>query len=403
MADSSTERRFTTPLYDDDALAAARQAPSMPPLDLLEARLARLRAAMAASSPAIEALMVMGAENKGWLSGFTTGAFLAPGGVIVVTAEQSTFVTSHVDYEECQQALTHMRVVPYESETEELADRVVAVIAALGVSRIWIEAPHTSVAEATRYARMLQTRSITLEHAPTVIAPLRAAKDVWEAEQLRLANAATARAFAEVLPLLRPGITEWEIAAELDYRLRREGHGSARNAFQSIVASGPNSAFPHASVSQRALEHGDFLTFDFGATWNGYCADCTRTVVIGSASERQRALYAAVLASQEASIAAIHTDGACDAIDAVARTSLFEAGYGDFIAHSLGHGLGVEVHEAPRLAPRSSERLLPGSIVTVEPGLYIPGFGGVRIEDNILIHADGIENLTTTPKALLEL
>lgn len=380
---------------------AAIDAPNQPPRELIDARLAKLRAAM--TEREIEALLVTGFENKGWVSAFTTGVFVAPGGAIIITQNEATFVTSHVDYEECLHGCPHMATVPFDHFTEELHDRVGAVAGQYGIKTINVEAPHISVAEADKYEDRLKQHNITLVRGTPVITPLRQMKDAWEIEQIIAANAVNVRAFAETVALLKPGLTEWEISAELEYRLRKYGTGSARLAFQSIVASGPNSALPHASVTHRRLQDGDFLKFDFGATWNGYHSDCTRTVVIGKASERQREMYNAVLNAQLEAIAAIGNGVACAAVNQLANESMTRAGFGDYISHSLGHGIGLQIHEGPWENTQSKDIYRPGCIVTVEPGLYAAGWGGVRIEDNILVTEDGIVNLTHTPKDLLEI
>lgn len=382
-------------------MAIEGEAPGQPPRALIDARMEKLRARLRERE--VEALLVTGNENKGWISAFTTGVFVAPGGAILISQEQATFITSHVDYEECLHGVPHMTTVPYDHFTEELHDRVAAIAAEYGVGTVTVESPHISVAEAEKYAERFKQRGIVLDRGSPVITPLRQVKDAWEIEQITEANKVSARAFDEVLALLQPGLTEWEIAAELEYRLRKYGRGSARLAFQSIVASGPNSALPHASVSQRRLQEGDFLKFDFGATWNGYVADCTRTVVIGTASDRQRTMYEAVLNAQLEAIAAIRAGASCKAVNAIANDALTRAGFGDYIAHSLGHGIGLQVHEGPRQSAQSEDVYQPGMIVTVEPGLYIPGWGGVRIEDNILVTEDGIVNLTLPPKQLIEI
>jgi Xaa-Pro aminopeptidase len=377
------------------------EAPARPPQELVDARLAKVRAALAERD--VPAVLVTGFENKGWVAAFTTGVFIAPGGAIIITPTQATFVTSHVDYEECLHGVPHMTTVPYDHFSEELHDRVAAVAAQHGIKRILVEAPHITVAEADKYAERFAKHDIELERGAPIVTPLRQVKDAWEIEQIKHAHAVVARAFDETLALLKPGVTEWEIAAELEYRLRKYSTGSSRLAFQSIVASGPNSALPHASVSQRRMQAGDFVKFDFGATWNGYVSDCTRTVVLGQASERQRAMYDAVLTAQLAAIDRLAAGVPAADVDKVAADSMTKAGFGDYIAHGLGHGIGVQVHEDPRLGSQSKDVLAPGHIVTIEPGLYVAGWGGVRIEDNILITEDGIENLTTVPKELLEL
>jgi Xaa-Pro aminopeptidase len=191
------------------------------------------------------------------------------------------------------------------------------------------------------------------------------------------------------------------VALELEFFMRRAG--SEGVAFAPIVASGPNSARPHATPSERALSDGDFVVLDFGARVGGYCADMTRTVVIGSASERHREIYDAVLTANAAGAAAVRADSLGSEIDAAARAVIVERGFGEYFGHGLGHGVGREVHELPGLGPRSTLPVPLGSVVTIEPGIYVPGFGGVRIEDLATVEAGGARILTRSTKSLLEL
>ncbi|MDY0088554.1 MAG: M24 family metallopeptidase, partial [Coriobacteriia bacterium] len=211
----------------------------------------------------------------------------------------------------------------------------------------------------------------------------------------------TDRGFEHICGYLRPGVTEREIAIELESFMRREG--SEGVAFPSIVASGPNSALPHAHATSRAIESGDFVTMDFGARAGGYCADMTRTLVLGTASSRQREVYEAVLAAQLAGIEAVQPDRAGKDIDAAARAVLIDAGLGEYFVHGLGHGVGLEVHELPGVGMFSEEPVRLGSVVTMEPGVYIESFGGVRIEDSVVVQDDGARVLPQSPKTLIEL
>lgn len=230
---------------------------------------------------------------------------------------------------------------------------------------------------------------------------IRQVKEHAEIQRIEAAQELTDRAFEYILPLLAVGATEWDLALELEMFMRREG--SEGVAFPPIVASGPNSALPHAKVTHRSIEPGDFVKMDFGARVDGYCADMTRTVVVGSASDRQREMYEAVLAANLAGIAAVRCGLAGSAIDAVARAVLTERGFGEKFGHGLGHGVGLKVHELPGVGPRSSKSVMAGSVITIEPGVYEPGLGGVRIEDLVVVEEGGARVLTRSPKDLLEL
>ena len=229
---------------------------------------------------------------------------------------------------------------------------------------------------------------------------LRAVKDKQETGYIAEAARITDEVFSLIAGELRPGITEVEAAARIDYLLMT-GAGDLP-AFRTIVAAGERGALPHAHPSDRKLAMGDLVTLDFGAVHRGYCADMTRTVVIGEPTARQREVYDIVLGAQEAALKGIRAGMTGREADSFARDYIVEKGYGDQFGHGLGHGLGLQVHESPRLAQKNEDVLTPGMVVTVEPGVYIPGWGGVRIEDNVVIEEGGCKNLTSSEKRLLK-
>lgn len=231
------------------------------------------------------------------------------------------------------------------------------------------------------------------------IQALRAQKDDLEVENIVKAQRIAERAFETVLNYVKEGVSERKLAVELDYTLRR--YGAEKNAFETIVVSGENSSMPHGVPGYRPIKQGDFVTFDFGAVYNGYCSDMTRTVAVGHATEEMQLVYDTVLQANEAAIAKICADIKCCEVDQTARSVIQQAGFGKYFTHSTGHGVGLEVHEQPTLAPKNEERLPTGSVVTVEPGIYIPGKFGVRIEDMVLVSAKGGTNLTECEKKLL--
>lgn len=208
-------------------------------------------------------------------------------------------------------------------------------------------------------------------------------------------------AFAYLCEEMKPGMTELEIAAKLEYFVKT--HGAEGISFDSIVASGLHSAMPHARPTAKPLEKGDFVTLDFGCIYEGYCSDMTRTVVIGKANEKQKEIYSIVLEAQLSGLAAVKSGVPCCQVDAVARGIIERAGYGAYFGHGLGHNVGLEIHESPALSPRDESILMAGMLESVEPGIYIPGFGGVRIEDLVAVTEDGCRNLTSSPKELMEL
>lgn len=230
---------------------------------------------------------------------------------------------------------------------------------------------------------------------------LRRIKTAEEIEYLAKAEAIGDVAFSKILDFLKPGITELEVAAELEYQMKKAGAEDL--GFNTIIASGLNSSMPHAIPGRKKLEMGDFITMDFGCKYEGYCSDMTRTVVLGKASEKQKEIYQVVLEAQLAGLAALKPGVTGRSVDQAARDIIVKAGYGDCFGHSLGHSVGLFIHEKPGLAPADETILEAGMIETVEPGIYVPGFGGVRIEDMVLVTEDGYRNLASSPKELIEL
>ncbi|MEA2031019.1 MAG: aminopeptidase P family protein [candidate division Zixibacteria bacterium] len=228
----------------------------------------------------------------------------------------------------------------------------------------------------------------------------------WVKETIELNNIAKAveisdKAFERMLAMLQPGVLEREAAAELEYQMLMLG--SEVTAFETIVASGYRSALPHGMPSLKKIQKGDFVTFDFGATYNGYVSDITRTVVVGKASQRQKKIYNIVLRAQKAGIRKVKAGVSGKAVDDVCRKIITRAGFGKYFGHGTGHGIGYFVHIGPRLSPLSEDKLIANEVVTVEPGIYISGWGGVRIEDDVVVTRTGGRVLNQTPKNLLEL
>lgn len=229
---------------------------------------------------------------------------------------------------------------------------------------------------------------------------LRIIKEEWEIERLRRAEAIGDMAFSEILNYIRPGVTELQIAAELEYSMKKNGADCL--SFETIVASGANSSLPHAVPGEKKLEEGDFLTMDFGCKYKGYCSDMTRTVVVGKASDKQIEIYNTVLNAQLEAMKVIRSGVVGMDVHNVAAGVIENAGYGQYFGHGLGHSVGLYIHENPRFSQVEKRQIMANTIETVEPGIYIPDFGGVRIEDMIVVTEDGFENLTNSPKELIE-
>lgn len=228
---------------------------------------------------------------------------------------------------------------------------------------------------------------------------LRQVKDDDEIRRIAEAEKIGDGAFSYILDKIKPGVTERDIALELEFFMKR--HGASALSFETIAASGIRGAMPHGAASSKVIEKGDLLTLDFGCIYDGYCSDMTRTVAVGSVSDKQREIYDIVLKAQLAAIDAVVPGIKCSEIDTAARDVIKAAGYGENFGHALGHSVGIEIHETPVFSSKSTDIVKPGHVITVEPGIYIDGFGGVRIEDLVVVTENGIQNLTQSPKELI--
>lgn len=226
-------------------------------------------------------------------------------------------------------------------------------------------------------------------------------KDNAEINRIKKAVKITDTAFSRILDMIKPGVKERDLSLELNYQMIKMGADGP--AFDFIVASGQRSSMPHGKASDRKIKKGDLITFDFGCYYEGYSSDMTRTVVLGKAGEKQKKIYNIVLKAQLAAIDAARAGISAKELDSVARDVINKEGYGDNFGHGLGHGLGLEVHSAPVVSQRSQDILASGHVITIEPGIYIPNWGGVRIEDNVMITQNGCKNFTKSPKELIEL
>lgn len=250
----------------------------------------------------------------------------------------------------------------------------------------------------TTYEQILGKR-IEFIDATRLLDIVRAVKDKDEITCIEKAANIVDNVFDELCKVIRVGMTESEVAAEIEYRMRK--HGAQKASFDTIAASGYRAALPHAMPSEKKLQVGETIVLDFGAYYNGYCSDITRTVFIGEPDKKMKKVYEVVLKAQLSAISAI-TDGIWEkAADAIARDIIAESGYGEYFGHSLGHGIGVEIHESPRLSPRSVSSLVVNNVVTVEPGIYLPGKGGVRIEDDVVVLDKGCRILTKASKDII--
>ncbi|MBQ9349311.1 MAG: aminopeptidase P family protein, partial [Oscillibacter sp.] len=265
-----------------------------------------------------------------------------------------------------------------------------------GVERLGFEDTYMTVSDWEKYRKEMPCELVP---AGDLMKELRQSKDAEELDALEAAQRIAERALEDILREIRPGVTERELAARIQYLLLH--YGAEDKSFDPIVVSGPNGSLPHGVPSEREVQSGEFVTMDFGCIYHGYCSDMTRTVAVGGATDEMRAVYRTVLDAQAAGIAAARPGVTGKAVDGAARAVIDQAGYGQYFSHSFGHGVGVEIHEAPYAASTNDKPLPAGAVISAEPGIYIPGRLGVRIEDVIVLTEDGNRNLMKAPKDLL--
>lgn len=359
------------------------------PVDRRGERQAALRALLATEGA--DALLVSYLPNIRYLTGFTGSAAM-----LLVRQDEAVLFT---DFRYATQAPAEVGdAAAVEIDAASVWDRLGRVCADRPDEIIGFEAHALTVRDAGRLKKCAPRTTPVGE----LVEGLRAVKAPEEVAAIEAAAALASAALAEILPTIRPGETELLVASRLEAALRRRG--SEWHPFQTIVASGPRSALPHAHTTSRAIGAGEFLLIDFGAQVDGYCADLTRTVIVGGrADARQRSVYEAVQAAQRKAREEIRAGMTGREADALARELLAARGLADAFGHSLGHGLGLEVHEAPRLSTTSAAVLPVGAVVTIEPGIYLPGWGGVRLEDDIVLTAAGPRALSDGRTDLVEL
>jgi Xaa-Pro aminopeptidase len=340
----------------------------------------------------LDGLIVTHLPNIRYLTGFTGSA-----AVVLVRGNASILIS---DFRYAAQAPVEVgSAAGVEIDQRSVWDRLGKLLNSGEVERLGIEANAVSVRDAERISALTSARVVPTTE---LVERQRAIKSPEEVEAIRAAAELAQEALAQVLPRVRAGQTELEIGAELEAGLRRKG--SEWHPFPTIVASGPRSALPHARTSGRTVGRGEWLLIDFGAQVDGYCADLTRTVVVGArADDRQRSMYELVRSAQHRALEHLRPGMTGREGDALAREVIAARGFADAFGHSLGHGLGLEVHEAPRLAPTAEGVLPPHVVVTVEPGVYFPGWGGVRLEDDVHLGPDGPERLSDGRTELVEL
>ncbi len=316
-------------------------------------------------------------------------------GVAIVSKAGCRYFTDSRYIESAQKGIQGFEVIMVDRENP-YTKLLNEAIADFGITALGFEEAYLTVAEYDLYNEKLGVKLVPMNDK---ISGLRAVKEPWELDLMRKAQDITDTAFAEVLTKVRVGMTEKELCAELIYCLLK--NGSDGLAFDPIVVSGPNTSLPHGVPGDRKLCDGDFITMDFGAMYKGYCADMTRTVALGYATDEMKQVYNTVLQAQLAGIAATKAGVTGKSVDGAARKVITDAGYGEYFGHGYGHSLGMEVHEAPNCNPSGETEMQVNMITSAEPGIYLPDQFGVRIEDVVIFKADGCENITHSPKNLI--
>ncbi len=334
-----------------------------------------------------EALLITGEANRRYLTGFHSSA-----GAVLITASSACFITDFRYIERAKNEISHLEVCEGRA-SEQIKARA-------DIKKLFLEADETSLSAHSRLSELLPEVEVSREaRFDSIIKGMRAVKSAGEIASVKAAQKITDEGFSYILERIGVGRTEREIALELEFFMRREG--SEGTAFDFIVVSGKNSSLPHGVPTDKKIEKGDFITMDFGAVVDGYRSDMTRTVAVGNISDEQRAVYDTALAAQTAALAAIRPGAVCKDIDKISRDIIENAGYKGCFGHGLGHSVGLEIHESPACNTVCSEKLLSGNIMTVEPGIYLEGRFGVRIEDMVAVNENGCENLTHSRKDLI--
>ncbi|TYO95644.1 M24 family metallopeptidase [Desulfallas thermosapovorans] len=350
------------------------------------------KVAAALKENALDALLVLQPENRYYLSGFTGDT-----GALLITAGTSFLITDFRYTQQAKEQSPHLEIKKMETT---LAEALVELISRLGLHVLGFESDYISYKFYDTLQEKLQ--QVSLRPVEGIVEQFRLVKNKSELATIERAMGLLDEGFEHICNLIKPGVTEREIALELEMFMRRRG--AERIAFPFIVASGPRAALPHGEASAKTINHGDIITIDFGVVVDNYNSDMTRTVSLGSPGALIRQIYDIVLEAQLAGLAAVKAGVAASSVDKAARDIIASHGYGEYFGHSTGHGVGLAVHEGPRLSMRDDTILQEGMVVTIEPGIYLPGTGGVRIEDSVVVEKYGCRRLTKSPKdRLIEL
>lgn len=341
------------------------------------------------NSKKLDGIMVSKSENRQYLSGFTGTT-----GIAIITKDKKYFIT---DFRYIDQAKE--QCIGYEILENTKEKKVTDIINSLDLKRLGFEDDFMTYEQFKSFDDKLE--SIELIPLERELINIRSIKDKEEIEFIEKAASIADNALKDVLPKIKPGAIERDIALELEYNMKKQG--ASQVSFDIIVASGLRSSLPHGVASEKVIEDGDFITIDFGCVYKGYCSDMTRAFVVGKSNEKQREIYNIVLEAQVKALESVRPGVTGKQLDEIARDIIEKAGYGDCFGHGLGHGVGLEVHELPHISSLGTNELEEGMIITIEPGIYVSGFGGVRIEDLIEVTKDGYKVLSNFSKEFKEI
>ena len=337
----------------------------------------------------LDGILLYKPENRRYASGFTGST-----GYVLITEADAKFITDFRYIKQATVQCTGFEIVEI-GNTKTITD----VLNESALFKLGVEEDFMTYGQSIEFTdKLTDTDIVPLEGA---ILKLRSVKTTDEIKNIEKAADIADEAFEHILEFIKPGLAESDIALELEFFMRKKG--AEKLSFDSIVASGERSSLPHGVASDKIVEVGDIITLDFGCVYNGYCSDMTRTVVLGKADDRQKKIYDIVHRAQETSLEAVRPGITGTELDSIARNIIAGSGYGQYFGHGLGHGVGLEVHELPRINVRGDVPMEPGMVITIEPGIYVPDFGGVRIEDLVLVTEDDYRVLSKSTKNLIEL
>lgn len=351
-------------------------------------KLGKLRTALAENN--LDAILITSPINRRYISGFTGSA-----GAVIISEKNAVFITDFRYTEQAEAQAEGFNIIEHK---EGIVAEIQKQLMGSNIKRLGFEKDHTTYGQYETYKQSFEAEVVPVTG---LVEGIRIIKTSKELEVMKKAAKIADDAFLHIQSFIKPGVKEIEVSNELEFFMRKQG--AVSSSFDTIVASGYRSAMPHGVATEKEIQSGELVTLDYGALYNGYCSDITRTVAVGEVSDELRKIYNVVLEANLRGVKEIKPGMTGREADAITRDYITEMGYGEHFGHSTGHGLGMEVHEAPGLSHRSDQRLQPGMVVTVEPGIYVAGLGGCRIEDDIVITENGNERLTSVTKEFIQL